>query len=197
VTDPVAGLEPNSPRARLDCPSNLVAQHKLVYGNARRHSPQRRIGSPCAFVCTKGGGHSIEPRGVVARYDANEDLLPSSTRRKCRTGEIHTRRGARVHENRLRVIAPDVGGGFGPKAVFHPEELAIPAAALALGRTHQMDRRPRRKLRRHCARTRQDWDMEAAFDAEGRLLAMRGHMRHDHGANTPYGVALPTTQPPT
>ena len=37
----------------------------------------------------------------------------------------------------------------------------------------------------------QDWDMEAAFDADGRLLAIRGHMRHDHGANTPYGVALP------
>ena len=33
--------------------------------------------------------------------------------------------------------------------------------------------------------------MEAAFDADGRLLGIRGHMRHDHGANTPYGVALP------
>ena len=32
---------------------------------------------------------------------------------------------------------------------------------------------------------------EAACDADGRLLAIRGHMRHDHGANTPYGVALP------
>ena len=37
----------------------------------------------------------------------------------------------------------------------------------------------------------QDWDMEAACDADGRLLAIRGAMRHDHGANTPYGVALP------
>ena len=33
--------------------------------------------------------------------------------------------------------------------------------------------------------------MEAACDADGRLLGIRGHMRHDHGANTPYGVALP------
>ncbi|HYK80518.1 MAG TPA: molybdopterin cofactor-binding domain-containing protein, partial [Micropepsaceae bacterium] len=37
----------------------------------------------------------------------------------------------------------------------------------------------------------QDWDMEAACNADGRLLAVRGVMRHDHGANTPYGVALP------
>ncbi len=38
---------------------------------------------------------------------------------------------------------------------------------------------------------REDWDMEAACDGDGRLLGIRGHMRHDHGANTPYGVALP------
>ena len=36
----------------------------------------------------------------------------------------------------------------------------------------------------------QDWDMEAAFDAQGRMLALRGRLCHDHGACTPYGVAL-------
>ena len=36
-------------------------------------------------------------------------------------------------EHQVRVIVPDTGGGFGPKAVFHPEELAVPAAALLLG----------------------------------------------------------------
>jgi len=37
----------------------------------------------------------------------------------------------------------------------------------------------------------QDWEMEVAADAGGKLLAVRGLMSHDHGANTPYGVALP------
>ena len=38
---------------------------------------------------------------------------------------------------------------------------------------------------------RQDWDIEAAADADGRLLAIRGRLSYDHGAATPYGVALP------
>jgi len=36
-------------------------------------------------------------------------------------------------EHQIRVVAPDVGGGFGPKAVFHPEELCVPASAMLLG----------------------------------------------------------------
>ena len=37
-------------------------------------------------------------------------------------------------EQQIRVVAPDTGGGFGPKATFYPEELALPAAALKLRR---------------------------------------------------------------
>ena len=37
----------------------------------------------------------------------------------------------------------------------------------------------------------QDWDMEMAADADGRLLGLRGRMCHDHGSSTPYGIALP------
>ena len=36
-------------------------------------------------------------------------------------------------ESAVRVVAPDVGGGFGPKLVFYPEEAAVAAAALQLG----------------------------------------------------------------
>ena len=39
VTDPVAGLAPGSPRARLDCPDNLVARHVLAYGDIAAPSP--------------------------------------------------------------------------------------------------------------------------------------------------------------
>jgi len=71
VTDPVAGLAPDSPRARLDCPNNLVAQHKLVYGDAEAAFATAKHRLAMRFRLHKGGGHSIEPRGVVARYDAN------------------------------------------------------------------------------------------------------------------------------
>ena len=91
----------------------------------------------------------------------------------------------------MRVIAPDVGGGFGPKAVFHPEELAIPAAARCSARRSNGSRTGVENFTATVLERDQDWDMEAAVDADGRLLGIRGQMCHDHGAYTPYGVALP------
>ena len=192
VIDPIAGLAPGSPRARLDCPDNLVAQHKLVYGDAKAAFATAPHRLAMRFRLHKGGGHSIEPRGVVARYDANEDLLTifDTTQMPHRAKSILAA-SLGMTENRLRVIAPDVGGGFGPKAVFHPEELAIPAAALALNAPIKWIEDRSENFVATALERDQDWDMEAAFDADGRLFAIRGHMRHDHGANTPYGVALP------
>src|SRR5690349_5483670 len=94
-------------------------------------------------------------------------------------------------ESEVRVIAPDVGGGFGPKNPFYPEELAIPAAAILLDRPIKWieDRRESFTATNH--ERVQDWEVEAAVDADGKLAAIRGHFRHDHGAYTPSGLSLP------
>jgi carbon-monoxide dehydrogenase large subunit len=192
VSDPVAGLTPGSPRARLDCPDNLVAQHLLSYGDVDGAFAAAAHRIIMRFRLDKGLGGSIEPRGIVARYDDAEGLLTVWDG----TQMPHRAKSILVHalglsEHQLRVIAPDVGGGFGPKAVFHPEELAIPAAALALRAPVKWIEDRAENFTATVAERNQDWDMEIACDSGGRLLAIRGHMRHDHGANTPYGVALP------
>ena len=89
----------------------------------------------------------------------------------------------------MRVIAPHVGGGFGPKNPFYPEELVVPAAAMLLGVPVKWveDRRESFTASNH--EREQDWDLEAAVDADGRLLAVRGRVCHDHGAATPSGLS--------
>jgi len=192
VLDPVAGLAPGSPRARLDCPDNLVAQHVLSYGDVDAGFARAAHRVAMRFRLHKGIGGSIEPRGVVARFDAGQDMLTvwDGTQMPHRAKSIL---GAALGlgEHQVRVIAPDVGGAFGPKAPFHPEELAIPAAAMALGEPIKWIEDRVENFTATVAERVQDWDMEAACDSDGRLLATRGIMRHDHGANTPYGVALP------
>jgi carbon-monoxide dehydrogenase large subunit len=192
VTDPFAGLQPGSPRARLDCPDNLVAQHVLSYGEVDAAFAQASHRIAARFRLHKGGGHSIETRGIVARFDAGERMLTvwDGTQMPHRAKSILVA-ALGLDEAQVRVIAPDVGGSFGPKAVFHPEELAIPAAALALGTPVKWIEDRVENFTATALERDQDWDMEAACDADGRLLAIRGTMRHDHGANTPYGVALP------
>ena len=73
-----------------------------------------------------------------------------------------------IGEQRIRVVAPDVGGGFGPKAVFHPEELALPAAALLLRQPLKWIEDRRENFVAAVGERDQVWDMEMAFDADGR-----------------------------
>lgn len=192
VTDPYEGLQPGAPRARLDCPDNLTAEHNVRYGEVERGFATAAHCFSERFRMDKGGGFSIEPRGVIARYDANEDLLTvwdgTQTPHRAKTVMAQT---LGLLEHQVRVVAPDVGGGFGPKAVFHPEEIAIPAAALLLRRPIKWIEDRLESFTATVQERRQIWDVEAAFDAEGKLGGIRGRIYHDHGANVPYGVALP------
>ena len=192
VTDPVAGLAPGSPRARLDCPDNLVAQHVIKYGDIDDAFARAAHRIAMRFKLDKGGGHSLETRAVLARFDPAESALTvwANTQMPHRAKSVLVK-ALGLDETRVRVIAPDVGGAFGPKAVFHPEELVIPAASRALNAPIKWIEDRVENFTATVLERDQDWDMEAAFDADGRLLGIRGHMRHDHGANTPYGVALP------
>ena len=192
VLDPVEGLAPGSPKARLDVPDNLVARHVIDYGdtNAAFASATHRLKE--RFRLTKGGGHAIETRGVVARFDPDDDMLTVwiNTQMPHRAKAVMVA-ALGLSEHQVRVIVPDTGGGFGPKAVFHPEELALPAASVLLKRPIKWIEDRRENFAADVNERDQDWDMECAADAEGRLLAIRGRLCHDHGACTPYGVALP------
>ena len=91
----------------------------------------------------------------------------------------------------IRMIAPDVGGGFGPKAIFYPEEAVIPAAALKLGRPVKWIEDRREHFL--CATQERDqyWDVAIAVDGDGKILGVRGRMLHDSGAYVPWGIIMP------
>jgi carbon-monoxide dehydrogenase large subunit len=192
VVDPRDGLKPSAPKARLDCPDNLVAHWVVAYGDVEAAFARAPHRVSQTFRMNKGGGHSIEARGVVARFDRLENLLTvwDSTQMPHKAKRVLVD-ALGLTESEVRVIAPDVGGGFGPKNPFYPEELAIPAAAILLDRPIKWieDRRESFTATNH--ERVQEWEVEAAADAEGKLLAIRGHFRHDHGAFTPSGLSLP------
>jgi len=192
VLDPHAGLEPGAPKARLDCPDNLVARHAIDYGDVDGGFARAAHRFAERFRLEKGGGHSIETRGVIARFDPSEASLTVWVNSQMpHRAKMVLSEALGLPEHRLRVVAPATGGGFGTKAVFHPEELALPAAAMMLGRPLKWIEDRRENFTAAAQERMQDWQIEAATDAEGRLLAIKGRLCHDHGAATPYGVALP------
>ena len=97
----------------------------------------------------------------------------------------------------MRVIAPDVGGGFGPKAAFHPEELALPAAALLLRRPVKWIEDRRENFTATVSERDQDWDMEVAVDAKGSCSRCAGGSATTTAPARPTASRSPTTPAPT
>ena len=192
VADCRAALAAEAPRVHRAAPHNLLAEFDMGYGDVAAaftgaaHVFRERLWQH------RGGGHSIECRGDVAVYDPVEDRLTlwSSTQTPHAARRLLADMLGR-EDDQVRVITPDVGGGFGPKLIFYSEDVVTALAALIL-------RRPVKWIedrREHFVATTQErdqyWQVEIAVDAEARIRGLRGAMIHDHGAYTARGVNLP------
>jgi len=87
-----------------------------------------------------------------------------------------------IPENRMRVVTPDVGGGFGPKIFAYPEYALALLAARKIGRPVKWTAERMESLQSDTQGRAQLWDAELALDAEGRFLAMRFDTLADLGA---------------
>ena len=192
VGDCKKALEPDSPTVSVNVDSNLMMEMVQEYGdvdkvfNSAPHTFSEEIWQH------RGSGHPIECRGAVGRYDPNQDLttLWSSTQMpNLVQGFIVKLLGA--HEDQLRVITPDVGGGFGPKFVFYSEELIVALASKLCGRPVKWIEDRREHFISTVQERDQYWNAEIAIDNEGLILGVRGTLIHDHGAYTIQGITLP------
>ena len=124
----------------------------------------------------------MEARGMVALYDPNPDLLTvwNSTQVPHRVRDGMARVLGRSRES-VRLIAPDVGGGFGEKDTVFPEDILIPYLALTLGRPVKwVEDRQENMVALHA---RGHWvDVEAAVAQDGILLGMKVSILADLGA---------------
>jgi len=192
VADCRAAIKDGAPRAHSDLAANVAAQFPLAYGDIDAAFAGAAHVFEEALWQHRGGGMALETRAVLASHDAVSDVLTvwSGTQTPhLGRGMLADLLGRNIES--LRMIAPDVGGGFGPKAIFYPEEAAVPAAALKLGRPVKWIEDRREHFL--CATQERDqyWDMAIAVDAEGKILGLRGRMLHDSGAFLPWGIIMP------
>jgi len=147
------------------------------------------------FTSTRMAGVSMEPRGCMAVWDRGLGALTlwSSTQ------VPHLLRSALsellgLPESRLRVIAPDVGGGFGPKAHVYPEEIVAAAVARRTGRPIKWvgDRQDDFVTTTHARDYR--LRLEMALSADGTILAVRNRLDVNIGAYVcfPFGANAET-----
>ncbi len=132
----------------------------------------------------------MEPRGVIADYHPEEDLLTVWDS----TQHPHEVREHLVHllgrtESGVRVVAPDVGGGFGEKACLFPEEVVIPYLAILLGRPIKWIENRQENMTAFHGRGH-SVEVEAAVKSDGTILGIRVRITADLGAY--YFLSTPT-----
>ena len=194
VADAGAALASDAPPVHCGRDSNLIGTLRGGFGNADAVFAAADHTASETFSMHRGGCHSMECRGVIAAPDAFSDGLtlytssqsPYMVRR-------HLAQYVKRDESSLRVIAPDVGGGFGPKANVYPEEFAVALAALTVGRPVKWIEDRSEHFVATTQQRDQVWAVAVAFTREGRMLAVRGRCIHDNGAYAPYGLILPAT----
>jgi len=193
VIDLEKALEPGAPLVHDDLGSNLAAhliQDKGDYEAAKAKADLvilRRI------VIDRGAAGAMENRGLVTSWDSKSQQL---TIWDTTQAPIPVRNGLAamfgLSANQVRVIAPFVGGGFGPKIMmYYPEEMVLTWATLQLGRPIKWIEDRRENFLAMNQERGQIHDAEIALERDGRILGMSHAFLHDTGAYDPYGLTVP------
>jgi carbon-monoxide dehydrogenase large subunit len=191
VSDCRDALSANAPDVHVHRKGNLLVDFVQSYGDASaavEAAPRRLIVN---LKQHRGGAHPIEGRGVVASYDAAGDLLTVWTSTQlAHESRYFIMKMLGLDENRIRIVTPDIGGGFGAKFIVYPEEVAVAAAALLLQHPIKWIEDRREHFIASIQERDQYWGVEVGFDNDGRLLGARGTMISDAGAYTYQGINL-------
>lgn len=192
VSDCKLAITEKSAPAHRDLPHNRLAEFGFAFGDCERAFAQAERIVSGSYVVDRGGAHSMEGRGVLARLDELSGRLDvwSSTQ----TPHALKKNICKLLDRRdetVSVTVPIVGGGFGPKLVTYSEEIAVPAVALALGRPVKWVEDRREHFLSSCQEREQHWEMQLAIDPKGIILGLRGTLIHDHGAYTARGLNVP------
>ncbi len=142
------------------------------------------------FAIQRQAGVPLETRGAVALVEEGRLTLWSATQ------NVHplrraVSRVAGLPEDRVRVVAPDVGGGFGVKGVLYPEDLLVALLALRLGRPVKWVEDRVEHFQSAIHARDQVHDVTLALARDGGILALVDHFLVDAGAFNPLGLVIP------
>ncbi|MEY9929316.1 carbon-monoxide dehydrogenase large subunit [Catenulispora sp. GP43] len=195
---PVVGIDQARAAQRLvhdEVPGNIAARSVQTNGKgdargAIAAAPHRLS---LDLQIERSASMPMEGKGVLAHWDADDRTLRVHTSTQTSTSvRLAVAAKLELPPDRVEVITPDVGGGFGVKIVHPwPEEILVPWAAMTLGRDVKWVEDRREHFISSAHERGQQQHVEAGFDGSGRLLGLSVEIWHDNGAYVPYGIIVP------
>jgi carbon-monoxide dehydrogenase large subunit len=190
--DCLEALKEGAPLAHSTAVDNLIARLPLSFGDIDSAFANAAHVVKDIFWQNRGSAQPMETRGYAAEYHAVTGQLTVWSAGQAPHLEKKTLIDMLDWDpERLRIIMNDVGGGFGPKAIFYPEEGLVAIAAWQLGKPVKWIEDRREHFVSSSQERDQYWDVALALTAEGKILGIKLAMTHDNGAYLQWGVILP------
>jgi len=183
VTTIAGALEPRAPQLHDGVPGNVWVTHSHVEGDPERALAQAPHRLSLELAMQRVSPLPLEPRAIHA--DLSVPGAPGTVHvtsqgpHFLRTGLA---RALGLGEHELRLVAPDVGGGFGAKLPLYPEYVAVAAASRRLRRPVRWTADRREELLTAAQAREQVHAVTVGFDDDGVLLALRLDISADSGA---------------
>jgi carbon-monoxide dehydrogenase large subunit len=193
VVDLEAAARDGSPLVHEDIGTNVCAHHTQRVGNVEEAFARAAHVFTERFVIDRGTAAPMECRGVVAVWDGKvRELTVWDTTQAPIRIRNYLSQLLDLPQSDVRVVAPDIGGGFGPKIMMcYPEEVLVPWVAMQLGRPVKWIEDRRENFVAMNQEREQIHDASIAVDADGRILGVKTVFLYDAGAYIPYGIIVP------
>ncbi|MBM3217090.1 MAG: xanthine dehydrogenase family protein [Candidatus Rokubacteria bacterium] len=192
VVDAEVGMRDDGPRVH-DGHSNVVGRVRAAFGDVDKAFAEADVVVEERLAHVRVTSMPIEPRAVCAAFDAETEILtvwaghqnPFNLR-----DAVAASLGWSVE--RVRVLVPDTGGGFGPKIAVYPEDVLVPVLAYHVRRPVKwIQTRTEFMQSSHHARE-QRHEARLAATRDGRVLGLDVRMVKDVGAYHYFSISEPS-----
>jgi len=182
VVDVVGAMRADSPRVFEEWPSNAYMSMSLVEGD-----PQVLASAPVRLRrrlrLNRQATVSLEGRGVLAYWDYRlDELVVYLSTQGGQVKRLALSRMLGLPEHKVRVIAPDIGGGFGGKNRIMPEDVAVAAIAMKVEHPVRWIEDRREHLLASVHARDHTYDLVICAERDGTLLGVEGDIYIDAGA---------------
>jgi aerobic carbon-monoxide dehydrogenase large subunit len=181
-----------APLLHPDCGSNVAVAFTHGIGDPETAFAGADVVLQETFRIQRYVGMPLEGRGVVASWDRRDGSLTTwNSTQVSHFVQQGLAVALELPHHKIRVVAPDLGGGFGTKASGYPEDVLVPLAARALGRPVKWveDRREHMMSAAHARH--QTHEIALAATRDGTILGVRDRIWLDLGAYSVWGIVLP------
>jgi len=183
VVDPERALQKDSPVIYDEWKSNIAGTYNVVSGDVLQAFRKAHKVVKARLVNQRLAAVAMECRAVQSSYHPGDRMLTLwSTTQIPHMLRNYVAKSVKVPDNRLRVVALDVGGGFGSKLNIYPEEILTPYLAMRLGRPVKWVETRRENLLATTHGRDQINNVELALAKDGRVLGLRCRTIADIGA---------------